>query len=91
MCVCTYGGDQVTLASPEFFKKQSLQKNTQNTGMPEVEKFGGASSNWWEAFVQMAKWIEWMSGHNDCCSAPSPHSFNDCDLYERNTCVKHKH
>ena len=39
----------------------------------------------------MAKWIEWMSGHNECCSAPSPHSLTACDLCERTTFAKHKH
>ena len=37
----------------------------------------------------MAKWIEWMSGHNECCSAPSPRSFPAYDLCERNTFAKH--
>ena len=43
-----------------------------------------------EAFVQMAKQIEWASGHNECCSAFSRCSFPACDLCERNTFVKHK-
>ena len=34
--------------------------------------------------------VEWMSGYNECCSAPCPHSFPACNLCERNTLAKHK-
>ena len=43
-----------------------------------------------KAFVQVAKWIEWTSDHNECCSAPSPRSFPACNLCERHTFAKHK-
>ena len=39
----------------------------------------------------MAKWIEWMLGNNECCSASRPHLFLVCNLSERNTFEKHKH
>ena len=43
-----------------------------------------------KVFVQFAKWLEQTSGHNECCSAPSPHSVPACDLCERRTFTKHK-
>ena len=33
-----------------------------------------------KAFVQMVKWLEPTSGHNECCNTPSPHSVPACDL-----------
>ena len=44
-----------------------------------------------KVLVQMAKRLDWMLGHNECCSAPSPRSYPACNLCERNTFVKHKH
>jgi hypothetical protein len=41
-----------------------------------------------KAFVQMAKQLEQMSGHNECCSAPSPYSVPAWDLCEKRTFAK---
>ena len=38
-----------------------------------------------KAFVQMAKWLEQTSGHNECCSVPSPFLVPALDLCERHT------
>ena len=43
-----------------------------------------------KAFVQMAEQIEQTSGHNKCCTAPSPCSVPAFDLCERHTFVEHK-
>ena len=43
-----------------------------------------------KALVQIAKRIEWTSGHYECCSLPSPHLFPSCDLCERHAFADHK-
>ena len=43
-----------------------------------------------EASVQMAKWLEQMSDHNECCSAFSPQSVFALDLCERHTFKKQR-
>ena len=42
-----------------------------------------------KALVQMAERLEQASGHNECCSAPSPCWFPACNLCERHTFAKH--
>ena len=43
-----------------------------------------------KAFIQVAKRLEGMSGHNECCSAPSLCWVPACVLCERHTIVKYK-
>ena len=43
-----------------------------------------------EAFIQMAKQLEQMSGHTECSSGPTPRSVSGCDLCERHTFADHK-
>ena len=43
-----------------------------------------------KAFTPMAKWLEQMSGHNECFGALSLRLVSTCDLCERHTFTNHK-
>ena len=44
-----------------------------------VALIGGMKTH--KAFLQMAKELDWKSGHNEFCSVPTPRSVPDWDLF----------
>ena len=61
----------------------------------QLEKVVNLGENSWthtkliKPLVQMAKRLERTSGHNECCSAPSPRLVPTCNVCERHTFAKH--
>ena len=61
-------------------------------GRRQLEKVVNLDENSWTPtkIIKKEKLIEWILGHDECCSAPSPRTFPTCDQCEQNTFAKYK-